>query len=382
MSAMKVLHICARFSPVSETFIYDYIRTMPRYGVETTVVTAARENPALFPMDDVVVIPDLGLLSATRVWSKAAARHRRRAWPHTKRRAAVQAIRRCSPDVLHAHFGHVGASSVVIAREAALALVVSFHGRDAFQFPLDPRWRGLYTEMFESGARFTAVSEYMRDEMIRLGCPPEAIGVVHVGIDPELFEFREPRAHSESVRFVSVGRMVEKKGFADCIRAFHLARKEGAQIDLSVIGDGPERAAVEGLCASLGLGSAVTFLGELPRPRVIEAVRSADAFILASQTAKDGDKEGVPTVIMEAEFIGLPVVSTTHSGIPEAIPEPNRRFLAPEGDPRALADSILSLVGGRSSWAQMARLGREHVEANFNLALETQKLIELYKASA
>lgn len=378
---MRVCHLCARFSPVSETFIYDYIRTLPELRAETMVVTSQRENPELFPMEPVVVIPDTPRWSFGRAWARLAQRSKRRAWPHTRLRPVLDSIGRFGADLLHAHFGHVGASSLELAREARVPLVVSFHGRDAFKFPREPRWRHLYREMFESGARFTGVSEYMRQEMIRLGCLPDSISVVHVGIDPALFEFREPRTEGSPVRFVSVGRMVEKKGFSDCVRAFGSARARGADIELSIIGDGPERARVQELADSLGVRSSVSFLGQLARPQVIEAMRSSDAFILASRTAADGDKEGIPTVLMEAEFIGLPIVSTTHSGIPEAIPEPNRRFLAPEGDPQALADRIVALLGHRSSWRDAAHLGKRHVEAHFNLLSETEKLVEAYSAA-
>jgi colanic acid/amylovoran biosynthesis glycosyltransferase len=378
---MRALHICARFSPVSETFIYDYIRTMPSLGVETAVVTSRRENADLFPLEHVLEVPDLKELSLGRLWSKLRGRTKPRAWPRTRMRAVEHAVSQWRPDLLHAHFGHVGASSLALARSLKVPLVVSFHGRDAFQFPRDPRWRGLYSRMFESGARFTAVSEYMRNELAALRCPAEAMSIVHVGIDPGLFRFREPRRDAGAVRFVSVGRMVEKKGFADCVRAFHLAQGQGANIELSIIGDGPERETVQHLAASLGLGSPVSFLGQLPRPQVVEAMASADAFVLASRTAADGDKEGIPTVLMEAEFIGLPIVSTTHSGIPEAIPEPSRRFLAREADPDDLATKILDLCGQAQSWPEIAELGRKHVDANFNLATETEKLIDVYRAA-
>ena len=236
----------------------------------------------------------------------------------------------------------------------------------------------LYQAMWKSRARFTAVSEYMKAELVRLGCAREAVSVIHVGIDPDLFVFRKPSLEGGPVRFICVGRMVEKKGFADAVRCIGLARAEGAEVELTLIGDGPQMPEVKRLVESLGLESVVTLLGARPRSQVIEEMRSSDAFLLASKTASDGDKEGIPTVIMEAQFIGLPMVSTTHSGIPEAIPEANRRFLAAEGDPKDLAARILGLLDARDSWAEIARLGRAHVEERFHLHKETDKLVRLY----
>jgi colanic acid/amylovoran biosynthesis glycosyltransferase len=376
---LRVAHLCGSFSPISETFIYDYIRTEASFGIQTLVITGARANAHLFPMEGVVEAR-LRRWSPGWLWSKgkAAAGIDPGIWPLSSCADVTKTLREFGPDVVHAHFGQVGAASVAIAGGLGVPLLVSFHGRDAFALPGRPRLEPLYGAMWKSRLRYTAVSEYMKAELVRLGCEREAVSVIHVGIDPDLFAFRKPRQQGGVVRFICVGRMVEKKGFTDAVRCVALARAEGADVELTLIGDGPQMPEVKRLVKSSGLASIVRLLGARPRSQVIEEMRSSDAFLLASKTASDGDKEGIPTVIMEAQFIGLPVVSTRHSGIPEAIPEPNRRFLAAEGDPEDLARCILKLLDCRDSWTEIARLGRAHVEEKFHLHKETRKLVELY----
>jgi colanic acid/amylovoran biosynthesis glycosyltransferase len=173
--------------------------------------------------------------------------------------------------------------------------------------------------------------------------------------------------------------LVEKKGHDDLIRAVAILIKQGLQVSLSIIGEGAARAPLEGLIASLGVGDHVRLLGAQHRERVREELNRAHLFALMSKTARNGNKEGIPTVMMEAQTAGLPVCSTLHSGIPEVIPEPFQRWLAPEGDVESIARGLKDAITRRDLWDEAATRGRRHIQENFSLPTETGKLIRLYQ---
>ena len=288
-------------------------------------------------------------------------------------------MRRLEPDIIHAHFGMVGALAAPVARSCSVPFVTSFHGFDAFKLSREAPWKQEYERLFEQAVRLTAVSDQMADHLVTLGAPPEKVQVIHVGKKMEEYSYRA--STSPPGDWLSVGRFVEKKGHEDSIRAFSTFLGDRPESTLSIIGDGERRRRLENLIEELRLQEHVQLLGRRPHSEVKRRMEEADAFLLCSKAASNGNREGIPTVLMEAQAIGVPVVATRHSGIPEVIPESHHDFLAPEGDVEAIAERLRRLASQSvEALRTMSEQGRRKVEREFNLRDEGEKLRNLYRS--
>jgi glycosyltransferase involved in cell wall biosynthesis len=151
-------------------------------------------------------------------------------------------------------------------------------------------------------------------------------------------------------------------------------------LSFNIIGEGEDRQKIRSFIDSQDLTDSVSLLGSLPHSQVISQLYKADAFMLHSKTAISGDREGTPTVLAEAQAVGLPCLSTFHSGIPEMIPNENHRFLAEEGNVAQITSNMEQLLGASEEEIRtVSKFGRKHVEEAFNIDREASKFKELYK---
>ena len=293
------------------------------------------------------------------------------------RLARLQTVRR-KYDILHAHFGPVG-NSFRFARQLWNApLVVSFHGYD---FTTVPRQQGpeVYQKLFAEAALVTVNSDYMGRNLQPLGCPPEKIRKLAYGIDLQQFQFRaRTRAADEPFRLVTTGRLVEKKGIEYVLRALAEVARNHPRLHYDIIGDGPLRSELQKLAAELSVGPSVQFHGALNNEAVRALLDQAHAFVLASVTAKDGDQEGTPVSILEAQAVGLPVISTRHSGIPEIVLDGESSWLVPERDANALAERLDHLIQHPELGIALGARGRSLVEKKFTASNCLEELLQIY----
>jgi colanic acid/amylovoran biosynthesis glycosyltransferase len=261
-------------------------------------------------------------------------------------------------------------------------LVTSFHGYDV-SMHLRQAGREVYSELFRRGNVFLPVTEHWAGRLRSLGCPPGRIHVHRMGIDLGRFEFRPPHLPRDGdARLLSVGRLVEKKGFAHGLRAVSELLPEFPRLRYDIVGDGPCRSDLERDIAGLGLGGAVRLLGALAQPHVLHRMRASDIFLAPSVTALDGDTEGLPVVLMEAMAVGLPVVTTRHSGIPELVEDGVTGFVAEERDGAGLAHKLRRLLAAPEAWAPLTRRARAKVEAECDVERQVSKLVDLYRSLA
>jgi colanic acid/amylovoran biosynthesis glycosyltransferase len=282
-------------------------------------------------------------------------------------------------DVVHAHFGP-NARRFLFAREQARApLVVTFHGYD---FSSEPAMHGasMYERLFEVADAVTFNCEHARLALERLGCPQEKLRPLRMPVEVETLPFRErQRRPGEPVRFLSVGRLVEKKGHEIALRALAAARPSLPDLRYDIVGGGPLADRLERLVRDLGLSEVVHLHGMQDSAFVRGLLADAHVFVLASATASNGDQEGTPVALMEAQACGLPVVSTLHSGIPEVVLDGRTGLLVPEGDPDALADALIRIAREPESWPRLGAAGRAHVETTFDMAKHAEQLLAVYR---
>jgi colanic acid/amylovoran biosynthesis glycosyltransferase len=296
--------------------------------------------------------------------------------------SALHRLARCGEqgrryDVLHAHFGPVG-NSFRFARALWRApMLVSFHGYDLTTLPRR-EGTGMYAKLFATADLVTVNSEFSRGRVAQLGCPPDKLRLLPVGMDPAEFAFRERTLkRGEPLRVVSVGRLVEIKGHEFVIRALALLRKTRPAVRLDIVGDGPLREELQQLIRALGLEQWVTLHGALAADGVRGLLGQAHVFVLASVNV-EGDQEGQGLALQEAQACGLPVIATDHGAFPEGIRAGESGFLVPERDPGALAERLEFLAVHADRWAAMGRAGRKFVEARYEIHKLNARLVELY----
>ena len=380
---MKVIHFCRTFSKLSETFIYDTIMALDETELENEVVTFKRLHAIDRPFSKVHVLQP-GLLTravtALKKWLSTVGigRFDAAAEQELQRQRLLQRfLKQHRPDLIHAHFGLQGWTLTPVALKLNIPFIVSFHGYDAFRLPESEQWRSRFKELFAAAAAVTVVSKHMKAHLQSLGCPEEKLELIHVGKCISNYHYRTA-IHRPLRNFISIGRLSEKKGFLDCIAAFKLLLKQYPDLSLKIIGTGEMEPEIRKALQDEAVKSKVKLLGSLPHAKVKEALKQADAFILCSKTANTGDKEGIPTVLMEAQAMGLPCITTRHSGIPEVIPEAAQLLLAREGDCTDIAAKIELLINMPVQELEHIRQqGRQLIEAEFNLKKETYKLVRM-----
>jgi glycosyltransferase involved in cell wall biosynthesis len=377
---MKVLHFCDSFSPLSETFIYDYITELERQGIDNQVLTFNRINEDDRPFDKVYVAK----IKKDFIWFvlRVIAEYNKkpnRFWT-MQRREIRKIVKKVKPDIIHAHFGPMGVLIAPIAKKLNIPLVVTFYGYDTSSLLKEEFWFEEYEKLWNSLNGVTVLSKNMKDVLTKIGCPENKIAIIHLSRKLDKVVVKEIPKNIKN--FISVGRLTGKKGHLDTIRAFKKVLNEGYDITLKIIGDGPLKRTLQKFIYDNDLVNKIELMGAVNNEDTLKEIHKADAFILCSKTAENGDQEGTPTVLVEAQAIGLPCISTFHAGIPEMIPQENHKFLAEEGNVEQIKECIIKLLNtDETELKEIIKRGRIKVEKEFNLQNEVKKLIDLYNES-
>lgn len=356
-------HFRTRYLQLTETFIYQYLTNHDRY--DPYVAALYEENLDKFPFEPRYTLSEF---DGTRPWDRL---YRRLPDTPFGNPFYGRVIEKHSPDVIHAHFGPTGAMLSAYRRDDR-PLVTSFYGYDASEAVQQSEgvsdrlktqyYKQLYKPLFQRGDLFLVEGPAMREKLIHLGCPPEKIKLQRIAIDTSQIEPQYP----ETVDTVlMVGRFVEKKGMPDGIRAFAEVFAD-TDVELRIVGggatDGYSRDELARLAANCGVSDQVTFTGYLPYDEYLEEIRSCDVLLTPSKTASSGDSEGgAPTVLLEAQAAGKPIVGTTHADIPYVVINGMTGLLTPPGEVRGLADSLGQLRDDPSLLSQLGQNGRENM---------------------
>ncbi len=281
-------------------------------------------------------------------------------------------------DVIYTTFGPAGITAEAL-RDSGLCegpIVSNFLGYDVTR-EVRLNGSGQYQRLFREAAMLLPNSEHLRRRMLDIGAPADRTRVHHLGVDTERFSFVDRSGRTGPPKVLSVGRMVEKKGFEILLNALGDLQDAGVGFTASILGDGPLRPRLEAVRRERGLEEVVSLPGWASPDEVAAAIEEADIGSFASVTAEDGDEEGLPLTTVEAGARGLACVGSTHSGIPELVKNGESGLIVPEGDQSALGAALRELIEDSELRLNMGRDARALVEREFDAQVQGSRLNEL-----
>lgn len=293
---------------------------------------------------------------------------------YTKEALIKRYIKDNQIDVVLAEYGMSGSFIAPICKELKLPLIVHFHGIDASKYDLIEEFRERYQAMFSVASYVIAVSQRMLKDLIEMGCSKEKV-IYNVYGPNEEFTAITPNYDSNNI--IAIGHQNFKKAPYLTILAFSKVLEEYPELKLHFAGGGELLEVSINIVKALSLEDKVIFYGKLSSKEVVNLMKDSFLFVQHSIVASDGNSEGTPVAILESMMAGLPVVSTYHAGIPDAVLNGETGLLVNENDVSAMADAIISLVKDRVKAQQLGEAGRKRALKEFHIEKHINKLNEL-----
>lgn len=276
---------------------------------------------------------------------------------------------------VHAHFASYPATvGLLLAELCSSSFSISCHAQDIFGDSTILLSRKLQEADFVTVCTRYGLERLQRNHSLTSS---DKLHLIHHGIEAGKLSQQRHVGYRVPM-IVSVGRLVEKKGFPFLLQAAAILSGQGQQFELVIVGDGPMRDELERLAGGLGLRDKVVFTGHLSQEDLSQVYRRADAFCLASIVAADGDRDGLPNVILEAMAYGVPVVASNLSAIPEAVEHEETGLLAPPGTPQELAVQLDRALNDEALRARLIEQARIRVADQFDLLKNTVRLGALF----
>jgi colanic acid/amylovoran biosynthesis glycosyltransferase len=409
VAPLKVVYLLLYFPRLTETFIADEIRWIRAQGGDVRIISLlAPEQEPVQPVSQALLgltwyapglrsrqlwaaqlhylttEPRLYLSLLSRLMGQSllgnpATLLLKRLMIFLKAVTAAYYLRSSGVQLVHSHFAWLsGGAAWVCARLLDLPFTVTVHAFDVFS-----RQRDLLPLLKSEASQVIAISEANRVEVAADGASSaEAISVIHCGVDTGSFNVRPgPRsagARDGRVRILSVGSLIAKKGHRYLIAACERLADRGVDFTCTIIGRGPEELPLRKQIHACGLDGRVFLRGGCMQSEVIAAYGEHDVFVLSATVAADGDRDGVPVVLMEAGAMGLPLISTPVSGIPELVRHEETGVLVPAEDAVALAEAMASLASDPAKRARLGRNAMSLVQAEFNIEINAKTLARLF----
>lgn len=287
----------------------------------------------------------------------------------------ANAIRNGGPtDHLHAHFlDRAAVMALVSSRLLNIPYSATAHASEIYVEP------ALLPEKLRTAKFVATCTRYNHSHLAGVADSTEGSNVVLVyhGLDIDDYQPAPPQPPSVPV-ILAVAQLKERKGLQYLVEACRLLADRGCEFETVIIGDGPLRTDLENRIRELRLTDRVSIHGPQPHDEVIEWYRRAAIFTLPAVQGADGDRDGIPNVILEAMAMALPVVATDHSGIPEAVLDGQTGLLAPPADPNSLADRLDLLLHDPGMRKRFGERGRQLVSRNFDVERNTEALLEQF----
>lgn len=276
------------------------------------------------------------------------------------------------PSVILAHYGHTGLAMLPTARRFGVPIVVHFHGLD-LSSSLRNRWyRWSLMSQLDRFDRIVVVGRRQHDWLIEQGFPEDRLDVIPCGVPVAQFR-RDASPARVPARFITVSRLVAQKGVDVCLDAFAQIAPEIPAATLTVVGDGPERAALEARAAQAGLGERVRFTGSLPEERVREELQQASVFLQHSLDLH-GWYEGFGVSVTEAAAMEMAVIVSRCGGLTDQVIDGETGFVVAQGDAAGMAQAMRKLAADPALCERMGAAGRANAAAHFDTDGQVDKL--------
>jgi glycosyltransferase involved in cell wall biosynthesis len=395
---MRLGYLYSRYPVLSQTFCDAEMLALERLGFELEIgsvyppLTSLRHEQIACLRAPIHYAPPQEILKISENNAKTdgkwprdlVERHERKYGPSVKaeqraRNALYFAdhFKRRGVDHVHVHFANRAAHTAMFLKEiSGIPFSVTAHGQD---FMKDLGNDDLLREICAAAEFVAAETVYSRD-LLRQRCADSAAKIHRVYNGMDLTRFPAPNyeaSTNQAPRIVSIGRLVTFKGFEYLIDACAELASRGLDFSCEIIGDGPLRGDLETRIRKLNLSDRVHLLGSLSQGAVLEKLKSADIFALASVTDAQGASDVFPTVIIEAMAAARPVVSTRLAGIPESIVHGETGLLVPPEDTKTLAEALSQLIEDGKLRLHYGRAGRARIEQHFRIEHTVAPLIEL-----
>lgn len=391
-AAARILVLVKRFPKLSETFILNEILSLEAAGLDLEIRT-------LFAPSDEFVNPDADKVRAGICELRPGSiRASFSAAPLTTLRAlavAVLAAGAGAPALLREAIGLAADVKAArarliyahfIDRPATIARIASF--LSGTPFAISAHAKDIYTSSRRrlalnlNAAAFTTTCSDCNAAHLSAIAPGANIVRRYHGFDPDLFAADTTNRGEGAPTILSVGRLRSKKGHDTLIEACAILRQRSVNVRCLIVGYGPEEARLRSMIAERGLDHDILLLGKLPHGEIVRLMAEAAVFALPCRIDEDGDRDGVPNVILEAMASALPVVATDISGVPEAVRHEATGLLVQPDDSMALADALVRILSDRSASADMGRRGRDFVREKFSRNVTAPPLVADLKAHA
>ncbi|MBE9204805.1 glycosyltransferase [Synechocystis salina LEGE 06099] len=292
--------------------------------------------------------------------------------------------------ILHSHFGNRGWQNLVSAKQAKLKHIVTFYGFDVNYLPKQyPFWLQRYQALFQEVDYILCEGSHMAKCIVEMGCPAKKVKVHHLGVSVDNIPFK-PRQWdpSQPLRILIASSFVEKKGIPYSLEAVAIFQKKNSiPIQITIIGDArqekrqqQQKKKIIETIEKYDLQSKVKLMGYQPYLIFLKEAYQHHIFLSPSITSSDGDTEGgAPISILEMAASGMPILSTIHCDIPDIIQEGKTGLLAKERDAEGLAENLQWLVDHPKQWQIMLRASRNHIEQEYNVKIQSQRLVDIYQ---
>jgi glycosyltransferase involved in cell wall biosynthesis len=367
--------------------IYRQIIGLTR--IRTLVYAQSIENRSLFPFEAVTKMTKLHHRTKgnflLRFWYKYVIRQ----WPPPIRINKYvgpchpydmpERLRSDAPDLVHIYYGHKAVRFLGMLKDWGGPWIVSFHGVDAAKFLDQPGYLDQLREVFATAQLVLARSQSLLARLQSLGCPPEKLRLNRTPIPLDhLHITQRPTPTDSHWRLVQACRLIPKKGILTTLDALQTVVKTHPNLRYILCGDGPQTEEIRTRAATLGLTRNVEFKGWLKPEQLEQEYQSAHLFLHPSELTPESDQEGIPNSMLEAMATGLPIVATTHGGIPEAVTSGTDGLLVPEHSPAELAQAILQILNNPDLRHQLGTNAAATVRTNFGAQAQITRLEDHY----
>jgi len=365
---------CATFLPREMLHVYRQVCGVRSF--DHWVMTRRHANAAAFPFPQLVELRKSPWRVFNRLWHRVFSD-----FVPVGRFEIAQMLRFCQHrdvSLVHIYLGSEALRIVSFLERFSGARVISFHGADlSDEFSAET-----YAPLWNRAELFLCRSQSLREQLLAKGCPANRVRLNYTGVPvPSEFAGRRPPdwRKGEPLRLLQACRFIQKKGLDATLHAIRLLKDKAVPVSLTLAGEGPEEPSLRALARELGIVDQISFGGFLEREQLEEAYRRHHLFVHPSRTTPEGDREGIPNSVLEAMAYGLPVISTRHSGIPEAITDGQDGLLVEHPDPPSLATAIRQLIENPSLYERLSRNAHDTVLKRFSLAANAAALETLYR---